>query len=1005
NLYLYKTYETFGTYDLNRIKANETLSGIIIDCLPSQMVLSSSLECFYNQSCLNILLSSYKNPLNISILKQSLSSRFLSTTKIELLINELFLEEIFNATNYTKYYSQCSPSICQYTYIHSFSWIYILIIFTGLLGGITTVLHIITPYIIQLILFSNNYQQNQIRPKEFFLKFKNKVQNFNLYSKDSRDPIRVYHGVIATRLYIILFLISISIIALLSYPQNEIVNEIIRNPSEEEYKELDEKYSSTLTCPCTQISIPYKNLITIEVKYHQICTSDFIQSWWYQSFLPYNTSDIKLDFLSIASSYFQTLASFCDIAKIIINNEINRFLTTTTFVHAQLLTNDLFNSQINSAINTFIQLTKHEYLYRMNLTNGLLHSNQYLSHMIASTDLDTTLSYWSNGANTIQIITDAMYTLDASGDKCYCVLDSTCNIDNEVLSDFGDGWSINWQLDGIRGGCSVMNSVLKSSLMCWFENTCLNQLRTLVKTAQLPSITSLDSTLSSRYFPNTSIEIIFNELMIEEWNFSPSYSIYYQKCKPSFCSYSHEKKPSIVYTIIIIISLIGGINVILRLFSPLIIKILFKFIHILKCQNSLQISTVQQENVEIRSGIINRLIDKFSTINLFDSESNNMETIRLERISTKLYLLVFTICIYSITIYTIFSDKTIHQSFSNPSQNDYNNLLMSYSKSLDCPCNKISITYKDFIEIDATFHQICSSDFVNMKWINYLFNEGYWSDYERRDIRVRGSAYFLFLSSVCEISRRTTNNAIEQFHNEIFINTKLISETEFNIQIENIILQFQKLTLTKFSRSLKLLRDIMNGNAFVSSYFLNCPIITTNGCSCGTQSDCIDSGGIYYSLNNHEIFAMPGLHIGCSVVDTLLYSTFECLYNQTCINLLLNYMPTVTNQYRYGMNISAINSSVISRFKTNTAIETIADELFIEEWKTNSYYSSFYNQCAPNYCSYKTQKDHYIIYTSSKILGLYGGLIVALRFIIPFITKIIFNILKRCQNNTITPNE
>ncbi|CAF1492580.1 unnamed protein product, partial [Adineta steineri] len=301
NLYLYKTYETFGTYDLNRIKANETLSGIIIDCLPSQMVLSSSLECFYNQSCLNILLSSYKNPLNISILNQSLSSRFLSTTKIELLINELFLEEIFNATNYTKYYSQCSPSVCQYTYIHSFSWIYILIIFTGLLGGITTVLHIITPYIIRLILFSNNYQQNeqnQIWPKEFFLKFKNKVQNFNLYSKDSRDPIRVYHGVLATRLYIILLLISISIITLFSYPQNEIVNEIIRNPSEEEYKELEEKYSSILTCPCTQISIPYKDLITIEVKYHQICTSDFIQSWWYQSFLPYNTSDIKLDFLS-----------------------------------------------------------------------------------------------------------------------------------------------------------------------------------------------------------------------------------------------------------------------------------------------------------------------------------------------------------------------------------------------------------------------------------------------------------------------------------------------------------------------------------------------------------------------------------------------------------------------------------------------------------------------------------------------------------------------------------
>ncbi|CAF4301532.1 unnamed protein product, partial [Adineta steineri] len=322
-----------------------------------------------------------------------------------------------------------------------------------------------------------------------------------------------------------------------------------------------------------------------------------------------------------------------------------------------------------------------------------------------------------------------------------------------------------------------------------------------------------------------------------------------------------------------------------------------------------------------------------------------------------------------ITIYIIFTDTIIDQSFSNPSENDYNNLLISHSKSLDCPCNKISIAYKDFIEINTTFHQICSSDFVNIKWINYLFHEGYWYDYERRDIRVRGSAYFLFLSSLCSISQTTINNAIEQFLNEIFINTKLISEPEFNIQIENIILQFRNETLTKFSGSLKLLRDIMNGNAFVSSYFLNwywwrdvnstssiipiSPIIMENGCSCGTQSDCIDSGGIYYILNNIQKFAMPGWNIGCSVVETLLYSTFECLYNQTCIDLLLHYATSVSSLYSYGMNISAINSSIVSRFKRNALTQTIADELFIEEWKVNSSYSLFYNQCAPAYCSYK----------------------------------------------------
>ncbi|CAF1027533.1 unnamed protein product [Adineta steineri] len=380
---------------------------------------------------------------------------------------------------------------------------------------------------------------------------------------------------------------------------------------------------------------------------------------------------------------------------------------------------------------------------------------------------------------------------------------------------------------------------------------------------------------------------------------------------------------------------------------------------------------------------MDRLTDKLSTINLFDSESNNIEIIRLERITTKLYLLVFTICIYSITIYILFSDITIDQSFSNPSQNDYNNLFISYSKSLDCPCSKISITYKDFIEINTTFHQMCSSDFYY---------------YERRDIRARGNAYFVFLSNLCEISQLTINNAIEQFINETFINTELISESEFNIQIENIILQFQNGTLTKFSRSLKLLRDIINGNAFSNN--------NENGCSCGTQSDCIDSGGIYYDKTNLQVFVMPGWNIGCSVVETVLQSTFECLYNQTCIDLLLYYITTVPNkQYSYGMIISAINSSIVTRFETNTLIQTIADELFIEEWKINSSYSLFYSQCAAIYCSYETQKDDYAIYIISKILGLYGGLTVSLRFIIPLITKIIFNIIKRCRNDRIILNE
>jgi hypothetical protein len=84
--------------------------------------------------------------------------------------------------------------------------------------------------------------------------------------------------------------------------------------------------------------------------------------------------------------------------------------------------------------------------------------------------------------------------------------------------------------------------------------------------------------------------------MIEDWNFSYSFENFYHKCKPLSCSFTYEKKANIVYIITVITSLIGGINIILELISPIIIKIIFKFIGTFKHCRSLQVPTIQQEN-------------------------------------------------------------------------------------------------------------------------------------------------------------------------------------------------------------------------------------------------------------------------------------------------------------------------------------------------------------------------------------------------------------------------
>jgi hypothetical protein len=159
NIYLYNMWETDAIYDTNIIVANETLPGIIVDCSPLRMALASSLECFYSQECVDILLSTYPKTTNITILNTSLSNRFSPTANNEQLIKEGFLERILNETLYESYYNACSPIHCMYTYTLRFDWIYILTTLIALLGGLNITCRLISPYLVDFIFFLKNIRQ------------------------------------------------------------------------------------------------------------------------------------------------------------------------------------------------------------------------------------------------------------------------------------------------------------------------------------------------------------------------------------------------------------------------------------------------------------------------------------------------------------------------------------------------------------------------------------------------------------------------------------------------------------------------------------------------------------------------------------------------------------------------------------------------------------------------------------------------------------------------------
>ena len=97
-------------------------------------------------------------------------------------------------------------------------------------------------------------------------------KEFNLFTKDSPNPLKSRQGRLASRLYLILFAITLIVLALQTSIAVQTFRETISTPTQTQYLTLYEKYPSTLECPCSIISVAYEEMMELQPTYHQICS-------------------------------------------------------------------------------------------------------------------------------------------------------------------------------------------------------------------------------------------------------------------------------------------------------------------------------------------------------------------------------------------------------------------------------------------------------------------------------------------------------------------------------------------------------------------------------------------------------------------------------------------------------------------------------------------------------------------------------------------------------------
>ncbi|CAF4109656.1 unnamed protein product, partial [Adineta steineri] len=531
-------------------------------------------------------------------------------------------------------------------------------------------------------------------------------------------------------------------------------------------------------------------------------------------------------------------------------------------------------------------------------------------------------------------------------------------------------------------GCYVIESLLQSDLRCFYNQTCITKLQSYSLAKTTMNVTALDKSLPSNFTENSTIEELVNQLMVEEWNPLIMYENYYNECQPSQCTYTHETKNSVIYIVTTLVGLIGGLITALKLIVPRLVK----FIRRKKELARSEIETIEQQQ---RFHIVKKLRDYVRTLNVFPSipPTNDEHQLRNERISTKLFIVLLISSLAILLFYTSLIDVTQTVNIREPTFAKYSQLYSAYPQTLTCPCTKISINYNTFLQLQYTFHQVCNSIFVNKDWIDYLFFVFLGNGSVRTDdFRSIATNTFQGLSSFCALVNQTISNGLTQFNSTQYISASVIPLKAFESEISSLTKQFISSTANDFLLSLSTIRDTTQSNSLRSALQTNFnfyipthgtigagaypnPILYEN-CNCATSATCAYQSRIYRSVSLADptvLFYVPGMYIGCYVIESLLQSDLRCFYNQTCITKLQSYSLVNTT-----MNVTALDKSLPSNFTENSTIEELVNQLMVEKWDPLIMYENYYNECQPSQCTYTHETKNSVIYIVTTLFGLIG---------------------------------
>ncbi|CAF1437934.1 unnamed protein product [Adineta steineri] len=754
------------------------------------------------------------------------------------------------------------------------------------------------------------------------------------------------------------------------------------------YYDLKDKYDDMLSCPCSNVTIPYEKFINNTITFHPVCSSMFISNEWFEALYSTNASKHgAADFRTTASHQFQLLADLCAMSNETINQYVND-LKKEEILSFSILTNEALEKEVNSNIEKL----KTGETDRMNTFLNYSRINMRSNYLISA--LNTNLYSRTEGVGgTYEIwakeITYHAFRGNTPGDRhprCgetnlyekslfYTLInnpDGVVHLHNFIDDESEQAKEKGFNSSGFYAACTPLEAILLSTLDCLYQIECLQVLN-----KYFPNITKSNIDLNASLLlskpSNLSVQKLLLNLFIDE-ELPPhiNYSKYFDRCLPSYCTYTTADEINIAYALTLFISLYGSLIVVLRFIAPLLIQSYFKLRQIVTNRDIRQNLLLHMKETWMK------FIRKIKRLNLFkDINERTEETIQQQRITTRVYLVLLLV---------------------------------------------IGIPHRKFISLSPRFHQICTSDLLDKRWISLLVKSK--NTKTKSDWRNRAAAQFKLLSELCQLSQKTVNDSIDRFLFESLVSADLIHEREFSIQINLTLQQFFTSTVYPIEILNQLTHLLMQVDqpfmglvvdfGLSGTHDINTKLIN---CVCMADPNCNSPAAMYdeklhYNLSsdrNHILLA-SGLIEGCFVFDSLLLSSLECFYsNSFCYRLLMSTAIDAVlgrDDYYPWYAIRPLVYDSTSCYPPTSSIKTILQNSMIEQWNPNNSYEDYYRWCLPTYCIYSqvtNQKTFLKIILS--LITLIGGLTLVLRIIVPHLVKFIRRCFRKNRQQQIEEDE